>query len=195
MGVIVVSYFEARELRRGRWRMDVLRQNFLDAEVDAIMNLPHNSRRYAERWAWNLTSNGVFSVKTAYHAAHNRNQEQTTEVEYCNLWKKIQRMTTSPSIKLFLWRAVKDILPTGHVLDRQGMEVEGTCVWFKLEIETAFLAIIGCDELHQFWEGTKLPFITKRDYETVFKEWLNVAITQWTQKNWTEISPGGPTAC
>ncbi|KAF7824386.1 Polynucleotidyl transferase, Ribonuclease H fold [Senna tora] len=102
--------------------VDVLRQNFSEAEVFAILKQSQNSRRRADRWTWSLSTNGCFSVKTAYHATHNFNQELTTNADYHNVWKKIWKMKTLPSTNLFLWRAVKNILPTGEALGRRGME-------------------------------------------------------------------------
>ncbi|KAF7802371.1 putative ribonuclease H-like domain, reverse transcriptase zinc-binding domain-containing protein [Senna tora] len=166
----------------GRWRMDVLRQNFSEDEVSAILKLLQHTRRSEDQWSWSLTTHGGFTVKSAYHAIHNATQEQATDMEYGHVWSRIWKMKTLPSTKLFIWRAVKNILPTGDALSRRGMDVDGACIICKMEAETRFHAVIGCEDAQRFWKTTNLPFVDERNDETDFKEWMNAAVVQWAPK-------------
>ncbi|KAF7810649.1 uncharacterized protein G2W53_037392 [Senna tora] len=167
----------------GKWRMDLLNQNFTEAEAAAIKKLPHNTRRGGDRWAWSLTSHGGFSVKTAYHVIHSSNPRLSFDEEHSQLWKKIWRMKTLPSTKHFVWRVAKDILPTGEALKRRGVDIDGMCGMCGEEAETGIHAIIGCSSVHPFWSISGLTLVTEIDAEVGFKEWLIMAMAQWGSKD------------
>ncbi|KAF7838942.1 cysteine desulfurase mitochondrial-like [Senna tora] len=122
-GLDVLSNVSVLLDETGNWRMEILNECFTDAEVAGIVRLPHNARRCVDRWTWSLTPHGGFTVKTAYHVTHSVITRPNHEAEFNELWKKIWRMKTLPSTKHFIWRAVKDILPTGDALVRRGMDL------------------------------------------------------------------------
>ncbi|KAF7802400.1 uncharacterized protein G2W53_041511 [Senna tora] len=119
----------------------------------------------------------------AYHAIHKATQEQATDMEYGHVLSRIWKMKTLPSTKLFIWRAMKNILPTGNALSRRGMDVDGACIICKTEAETGFHAVIGCKDAQRFWKTTNLPFVDERDDETDFKEWMNALWFNGHQKS------------
>ncbi|KAF7820590.1 cysteine desulfurase mitochondrial-like [Senna tora] len=167
----------------GRWRMELLNENFTEEEVAAIVRLPHNARRCGDRWTWRFTPHGGFTVKTAYHDIHSVNTRPIHETEFSELWKKIWKMKTLPSTKHFIWRAAKDILPTGDVLERRGMDIDGTCVLCGDENETGVHALLGCNMVQQCWSSSRLSFVNETDADIGFKEWINIAISQWAPKD------------
>ncbi|KAF7821278.1 putative ribonuclease H-like domain, reverse transcriptase zinc-binding domain-containing protein [Senna tora] len=166
----------------GRWCMDVLRQTFTDCEVEAICSIPYRVRRGDDRWMWKLTSNGVFSVKSAYHALHE--QKEPTVASHSNEgpWKTIWRLNIPPTTKLFLWRAVREILPTCTALADRGIDVPRSCMICDEDDESSIHALIGCREVNEFWKKTKLQFVTEWQDETDMMEWFNLALTQWSTK-------------
>ncbi|KAF7829526.1 uncharacterized protein G2W53_011859 [Senna tora] len=65
----------------------------------------------------------------------------------------------------------------------EGMEIEHVCLICKKDTELVFHAIVGCDDLQQFWAGTNNSFVNEMEEVNVFMEWFNVALTQWTSKD------------
>ena len=51
------------------WKTEVLNVLFLPYEADLISRIPLSSRMPADRQIWALTSNGMFSVRSAYYGA------------------------------------------------------------------------------------------------------------------------------
>ncbi|KAF7802727.1 uncharacterized protein G2W53_041838 [Senna tora] len=170
-------------LENRRWRLEFMQQYFSADEITTRTMLPQNARRRDDRWTWSLTTHGGFSVKTAYHANHAATNTLDTDVDYSNVWRLIWKMNTLPSTKLFLWRAVKNILPTIEALCRCGMEINENCSLCNAEMEFVFHALIGCEQVRSFWASTGLPFILEGDDDVGFKDWLNSAITQWDSKS------------
>ncbi|KAF7807160.1 reverse transcriptase [Senna tora] len=167
----------------GRWRTEIMQQIFSTEEIEAIMKIPQNARRRDDRWTWSLTTQGDFSVKTAYHAYHSSKISHVTDSEHCNVWKTVWKMNTLPSTKLFMWRAVKDILPTAEALKKRGMDIDEQCSLCGLEVESCLHALVGCEQVRHFWRDTGLPFVLEMDGEVGFREWFNIAITQWDPRN------------
>ena len=108
------------------------------------------------------------------------------------MWKLFWGMNCPHKIKLFMWRACLNILPTKNQLRRRGIgcdgnsEVCGCC-------ETTGYALWGCKVVEEVWRNTrlKLPFfeITPRDFidvvwETKLKkpeiDWELFAIIAWS---------------
>ena len=50
------------------WRIDVVRDNFLAPDADAILNIPLHGIGGEDVLAWNFEKTGIYSVKSAYHA-------------------------------------------------------------------------------------------------------------------------------
>ncbi|KAF7833206.1 uncharacterized protein G2W53_015539 [Senna tora] len=170
----------------GNWRMEILNECFTDAEVAAIVRLPHNARRCVDRWTWSLTPHGGFTVKTAYHATHSVITRPNHEAEFGKLWKKIWRMKTLPSTKHFVWRAVKGILPTGDALERRGMDIDGTCVLCGEETEIGVHALLGCSSVQSFWISCGLRFVNEIDADIGFKAAQKI----WERRNKARLGEG-----
>lgn len=69
-----------------------------------------------DKLIWKENKKGVFSVRSAYRVAiHMRQMEQ---VEHSlaqrdkSLWNRIWQLQVPPKIKMFVWRACSNILPT-----------------------------------------------------------------------------------
>lgn len=56
-----------------------------------------------------------------------RQGTSSTEVEG-KIWNSIYNLQEQPKIKIFLWRAISDILPTGRNLLRRGLYESIACV-------------------------------------------------------------------
>ncbi|KAF7821986.1 putative ribonuclease H-like domain, reverse transcriptase zinc-binding domain-containing protein [Senna tora] len=170
----------------GRWKMEVIRRAISEIEVEAIRSIPNGARRRGDRWMWTLTTNGAFSVKSAYHALHAKNHPTPSMTQLDRVWRKIWKLDVLPSRRVFLWRAVREILPTCNVLANRGMNVDTKCVLCNCDDESCIHALIGCDSLGDFWQKTELPFVTEWQEGLNFMEWFDLALTQWSDRE-TEL--------
>ncbi|KAF7822031.1 putative ribonuclease H-like domain, reverse transcriptase zinc-binding domain-containing protein [Senna tora] len=170
----------------GRWKMDVIQRAFSEIESEAIRSIPNGARRRKDRWMWTLTTNGAFSVKSAYHALHAKNHPTPSTIQHDRVWRKIWKLDVLPSTRVFLWRAIREILPTCTALANRGMNVDTKCVLCNCNDESCIHALIGCDSLGDFWQKTELPFVTEWQEGLNFMEWFDLALTQWSDRE-TEL--------
>ncbi|KAF7825143.1 ribonuclease H [Senna tora] len=177
---------KSRTKGRYKKKMDVIQRAFSEIESEAIRSIPNGARRRKDRWMWTLTTNGTFSVKSAYHALHAKNHPTPSTIQHDRVWRKIWKLDVLPSTRVFLWRAIREILPTCTALANRGMNVDTKCVLCNCDDESCIHALIGCDSLGDFWQKTELPFMTEWQEGLNFMEWFDLALTQWSDRE-TEL--------
>lgn len=70
----------------------------------------------SNKLAWRGTTNGQFNVKSAYHLSMQMRQhtrgETSLHYRFQHLWKRIWSLRAPLAMKVFMWRACVDTLPT-----------------------------------------------------------------------------------
>lgn len=61
------------------WKSEVLTTLFLPHEVDVIRSIPLGARLPEDKLIWALSSNGLFSVRSAYYGALEMGQPENYE--------------------------------------------------------------------------------------------------------------------
>ena len=94
----------------------LLERCFLPWEAEMIKRIYVHERGGDNVLLWPLTSNGNYSVRSAYRmlAAEgiNQNPSSSSPSEAERVWKVIWKIKTPNKIRHFIWRATKDSLPT-----------------------------------------------------------------------------------
>ena len=89
----------------GIWRADLVRELFLDFEAESILSIPLSTRMPRDKLVWAGTSNGQFTVKSAYWLAMSMSsaaQEGTSGYGgQRQLWKTIWSAEVPNKIKKF----------------------------------------------------------------------------------------------
>lgn len=110
---------------------------------------------------WPYTSNGDFSVKSAYHAIRNeaRNQHACPSSSMGipkELWKLVWNAKVPQKIKLFLWKAIHNILPVQENIYRKRISRTKECPLCMKEPETVEHVFFRCDWTRPVWFGLHL---------------------------------------
>ena len=103
------------------WRSEEVMATFHREEAEAICQIPLSRRDVNDTIIWLHNSNGVFTVKSAYHVARNLGNRTGTSggcVEW-KIWAAIWKLKLPNKIKIFGWRACHEILPTAGNLSRR----------------------------------------------------------------------------
>jgi hypothetical protein len=98
-----------------RWKDDMILRIFLDDEAKIIRSIPLSPLPTEDRIIWRGTENGIFSIRSAYflevEKTEARRGEASRPVEGV-IWKECWSLNVPNVVKLFLWRALHDLLPT-----------------------------------------------------------------------------------
>lgn len=81
-----------------------------------IKAIPLNPLLLPDRLVWRGTTDGVFSVRSAYHLGkeyQNNLSDQCSHAGKDNgVWKAIWKLGVPGPVKMFIWRACHNLLPT-----------------------------------------------------------------------------------
>lgn len=98
-----------------RWDYDVVTDLFNAKNRDLILKIPLITRRDRDVWYWLANPRGVFSVRSCYKMmTYDANNSSSS------FWRRLWKLNVPGKVKNFLWRAVKNVLPTtDNLLSRE----------------------------------------------------------------------------
>ncbi|CAN1826412.1 Putative ribonuclease H protein At1g65750 [Linum perenne] len=116
------------------WIRKRLASVFTPASVSHILQIPLPTFNIPDRVIWHFSTNGLFSVKSAYHLAHQLDREANTRhtqmgpfIQGKSFWLSIRNLPVPPKIRVFLWRMFKSSLPLGPFLSKRIRAHDPTC--------------------------------------------------------------------
>jgi hypothetical protein len=178
--------------------------NYLARQLLAdICQIPIGSVHNCDRQIWGPTAKGEFTVKSAYHLHKEMGVQHEGESsrygQHRLLWKKLWQMHTPPVVKMFLWRACHNALPTKTNLFRRKITMDSLCPICEVEAETIGHVLWGCPAAKAIWNtcGGRIHkrCIEHADFVVIFEELhrfldkeemelvATVARTLWLRRN------------
>lgn len=103
-----------------------------------------------DKFIWHLTTNGIYTVNSGYkvgmsYMSSGGRYDGTSSVDQeAKLWNSIYQLTLQPKVRIFLWRASLNILPTGTNLMRRSMYNNLGCSNCEFHIEDDRHALFEC---------------------------------------------------
>jgi hypothetical protein len=142
------------------WNIPLIEQIFLADVVEKIYSLAISPGVAQDRQVRAYTSNGLFTVQSAYYLELDRkaclNSSSSISPHQSPVWKKIWKLNVPRVVLLFLWRACNDILPTKEKLMRK-IVTDPSCPLCGRVVETTFCGVVML--LEQC--GLKVPEVSK----------------------------------
>lgn len=111
----------------------------------------------------------MFRVLDAYKIALSLSDISSSSSGPDPIWRSFWSLKIPPKARIFLWRAVCDILPHGAKLRTKGIANVGTCIRCG-EVEDNFHVLRNCSWAKQFWQ--MIPNLPMWNHLCSFKEWL-----------------------
>ncbi|KAL0311521.1 UNVERIFIED_CONTAM: putative ribonuclease H protein [Sesamum angustifolium] len=99
------------------WDVDTINALLWPVDREAILQIPLSTSGGPDLLIWHYSNNGLFSVRSAYHLALSSflaSNAGTSDgrPRYKKLWKSIWQAKVPSKAKLFIWRAIRNALPT-----------------------------------------------------------------------------------
>ena len=115
-----------------RWNVNLLKEIFLPRDVEVIQQIPLSFRKPRDKLIWTGTPNGKFSVRSVYRLLLGETSSSLGSSSSGgsldrHLWSNIWSGQVQPKIRLFMWRACLDILPTKTKLFDKGFLHSFSC--------------------------------------------------------------------
>jgi len=151
----------------GCWREDMVRQMFLPVDAEMILRIPLCTSWPADKLIWHFTSNGSFSVRSAYHllGALMRGDHPSSSNGTCQqLWKTIWDLDVPPRIRIFGWKVVVGALATKVNIARRINNFSASCDICGHVEDSESHALFDCPLAVEVWQESDLD-------ATLWKNW------------------------
>nr|POF20538.1 putative ribonuclease h protein [Quercus suber] len=135
---------------QGQWREDEVDRLFISKEATVIKAIPLSYSSKRDMIFWPNCRDGVCSVKSGYKKLMELEEENkpvanTSSVnELKSTWNAIWKLQVPNRIKLLMWRAGSDSLPTKVNLTKRMLLIEATCNQCNEGPEDTFHALWMC---------------------------------------------------
>ncbi|KAK4387778.1 putative mitochondrial protein [Sesamum angolense] len=95
------------------WNVELIRAMFWPEDRDLILQTPLSLVGSVDLLVWHYSKNGIFSVRSAYHLALSMSVKASSSGTGwpLQLWHKVWQAPAPNKVKLFIWRAIRNILP------------------------------------------------------------------------------------
>ncbi|GKV19300.1 hypothetical protein SLEP1_g29582 [Rubroshorea leprosula] len=157
----------------GEWDITKLNASFSNQECREILKIPTGA--CPDSLIWHYDKVGKFSVKSAYFLAYNMAREpsihETNRDMTIGEWKQLWRLKIPPKVRVFLWRAILNSLPSLDNLVKRGVLQEMTCPNCQGADETLMHLLFFCPQVEPIWFGSTLGLNPRQLGVFCFREW------------------------
>ena len=154
----VASNWEVAKLLVARgegWNDQLVETLFLPFEAQRIKSIPVPIIDQEDSVTWSRCRLGAYSVKTGYQllceAEMKAAPSSSNADEVKRFWKNIWRLKVPNKVRVFLWRACSNALPTKVNLQRRKVLDNSLCEQCKCWEEDVLHAIWSCETLREGW--------------------------------------------
>ncbi|XP_019092367.1 PREDICTED: uncharacterized protein LOC109129168 [Camelina sativa] len=130
-------------------------ESMLPEYKDDIMAIRPSKHGAENRYIWLLTKSGDYTAKSGYHTLSLKQDQQAQQenmYQDFNWEKEIWTLLCLPKIRFFLWKLLRNALPTGENLVSRGINQAATSlsVATRRLVSTCFFTVLlpgmfGCD--------------------------------------------------
>ncbi|KAF5451861.1 hypothetical protein F2P56_026923 [Juglans regia] len=148
-------------LLNGRWNSKLLYDTFLQEEADIICGIPVSQANAPDKRIWAFTKDGLYSVKSGYHLERSRRGREkgcsSKSKVGKEVWNKIWKLNTPEVVKMFIWKAVVNNLPTKLNLNRRRVIENPLCPVCGRENESICHILWSCSAAADVWADKESP--------------------------------------
>uniref|UniRef100_A0A7N2MU32 Reverse transcriptase domain-containing protein n=1 Tax=Quercus lobata TaxID=97700 RepID=A0A7N2MU32_QUELO len=147
-----------------QWKADLVDGLFNEEDAELVKSIPLSQGEAEDVLFWPYTKNGVYTCKSGYRFLKEEAEREVTNqvppLRDKNMWKAIWSMQVPQKVKMFIWRARRNAIPTKHALMRRTITEDSTCERCQSDVE---------DPLHALWTCTKLDVVWNDHAEWDFR--------------------------
>ncbi|KAK3229296.1 hypothetical protein Dsin_001177 [Dipteronia sinensis] len=169
----------------GGWNVELVKENFLDADADNILSLPVGSTRVADSLMWHYEQSGIFTVKSAYWLGCGlSNPSSSSGLNGDESWWKFLWKAEMPAkVRVFIWRACKNWIATTENLKWKSINVSARCPICSKGCETTLHAVWGCCYLEDFRNSWHVCRFVRRGNKVQLLDFLQDYYEIWDKEN------------
>ncbi|GKV48920.1 hypothetical protein SLEP1_g55702 [Rubroshorea leprosula] len=130
--------------------------------------------RFEDNCLWHFTKHGSYTVRSGYHRAINmaRNHVRPSASSTIFGGNRLWSLDIPEKVRLFIWSAYKNVIPTKDNLHKKRAEVDLECSMCGMEKESVFHSLMSCSLARTVWLGCPLNLHVSKlqvdDFATFF---------------------------
>ncbi|KAL5565829.1 hypothetical protein UlMin_028993 [Ulmus minor] len=132
----------------GSWDSSIIRESFHEDEAEAILSLPLPRRSTPDTLLWHYDKSGHYTVRSGYWLANKgRSVPSSSTVSLNSWWKRLWRLRVPAKIRIFIWKAFYNWIPSSVNLANHGVPSQKRCLICNEANDTTLHALWGCKVL------------------------------------------------
>jgi hypothetical protein len=159
-GVIYTKVCELINPVTNQWDEELLRSIFADIDVRRILQIPLHSHGLEDFIAWGPTSHGRYTVRSGYYLQW-RHQFGPSAPQLAlpgssatnPVWKILWKIKVPSKVKIFIWRALHDIVPLKCILANRHVGTSASCPICGVGPEDVLHLLFLFPPATQLWEA------------------------------------------
>ncbi|KAL9440996.1 hypothetical protein AB3S75_019634 [Citrus x aurantiifolia] len=138
------------------WRDDVIQQHFHQEDAAQILKIPLPRQPSPDQVLWHYDKKGNYSVKSGYQLALQMKcpNRPSSSKEGKSSWSSIWYLQIPEKVKIFMWKATNDLLPTSENLWKRRILQTPWCQRCRSHGETIFHTLFDCKASRKIWKLT-----------------------------------------
>ncbi|MCH91094.1 putative ribonuclease H protein, partial [Trifolium medium] len=166
-----------------QWNQNLINQIFLPFEAQQICQLPLVDTNAPDELTWFGTKEGVYTVKSGYHAVMNWNSVNIDHsgshtLDTDPIWNHLWKQKITPKQTSLVWRILNKALPVSDNLSSKGIKCNPVCLRCNKGLETIDHVFMQCDWAKAVWFGSPMTInFNSLERNLSFTEWLSTVIT------------------
>ena len=131
------------------WRHNTLSLLFSPRDKELIQSIPLCGKPVEDALVWPYTPTGSYTTKSSYRFLYKSRSLDNGEYhpDDNKLWKKVWGMQVQPKVRNFLWRTIRNSIPTKHNLRRRMVLTDDCCDHCHGEFEDVLHALWSCSSI------------------------------------------------
>ena len=164
------------------WKLDLIHELFLPFDAEVVLSIPLSASLPANKLIWAPTSSGQFTVSSAYKIIRNslcelKWAECSSSQHLTSFWRCIWKMHMPNKVKVFAWRAYRNILPTKANLFTWKVTQDNVCEECRVAVESSGHLFWHCSRAQKVWKALNLGL------KAVFEEIHEFIDLVWYARN------------
>ena len=141
------------------WKERLILDSFTREDAEAILKIPLLKRPKEDQLIWHYDIRVKYSVKSGYQVAMRLKfpDQPCCSSQSSDLWGALWKLAMPEKIKIFLWRAINNLLLTSENLWKRRVVQEPICQICSNNVETISHALLGCKIAKKVRRNSQFP--------------------------------------
>lgn len=141
--------------------MTKIYQNFVKDDAELNVSIPLPKEPVDDQLFWHYDKQGNYYVKSGFQIAQKIKFPSPPSGSKTNseIWKVLWNFTLPAKVKNFMWRAIKNLVPTSENLWHKKIIADPICQMCKRQANSISYALFTCKMARKIWN--LVPFTEK----------------------------------